>query len=485
MKLRLIIVVLCILSSNGLYAQDQIKSSVVKIFSVYSTYNYYDPWQMRGQRESTGSGCIIEGNRILTNAHVVSDHTFLQVKRAGTAQKYIAYVEKVAHDCDLAILRVKDETFFHGSVPIKIGSLPEVRDKVAVYGFPQGGDELSITEGVVSRIEHRHYSHSSSYLLTCQIDAAINSGNSGGPVIKDNTIVGVAFQALSTGANIGYMVPGTIIRHFLQDIKDGKYHGIPDLGIEIQTIENPDIRKRYQMKEKETGVLIRRVNVGSSAYGMLKVDDILYSIDNVNIENDGSIEFRTGERTHFEQVVQQKYINDTVNINVLRQGKRIRVAVRLTKTLQDGRLVPYEQYDRAPSYYIIGGMVFEPLTKNLLQEWGEQWYYKAPNKMLHYYMYGNVTGERKQVIVLVKVLADEVNVGYHGWGTMVVSRVNGKRVGSMRELIGVCESSKDAYVVIEDDMGYKIVLSRDKVLNRSALILKRYQISHDRSADLR
>ena len=239
------------------WAKRDVKQAVVKIYTVYDKYDYDEPWQMSGQKSVNGSGCIIKGKRILTNAHVVADQTFIQVKKAGDARKYTAEVEVVAHKCDLALLRVEDDSFFDGVDPIGIGNLPKVRDRVAVYGFPEGGDELSITEGVVSRIEHSKYSHSSAELLTCQIDAAINGGNSGGPVLRGDRLVGVAFQALSgrNVENIGYMVPSPVIKHYLADISDGRYDGIPGLGISTQRMENPDLRLRFGMRETQTGVL--------------------------------------------------------------------------------------------------------------------------------------------------------------------------------------------------------------------------------------
>ncbi len=187
---------------------------MVKVYTIYSEYDYDMPWQISRQGEKSGSGCIISGKRILTNAHVVADQTFVQVKRAGEAKKYMAEVEFVAHDCDLAVLKVSDDSFFTGVEPIEIGNLPKMGDKVAVYGFPEGGDELCITEGVVSRVEYQNYAHSGAYLLACQIDAAINPGNSGGPVIKNGEIVGIAFQRRTSGENIGYMIPAPVINHF-------------------------------------------------------------------------------------------------------------------------------------------------------------------------------------------------------------------------------------------------------------------------------
>lgn len=257
-------------SSVSLIAQDDVTGSIVKIYTVYNKYSYFRPWQMEGQRSATGSGCIIEGNRILTNAHVIADATFIQVKRAGTAKKYTAEVDIVGHECDLAILKVKDSSFFKDTAPVEIGELAEVRDEVATYGFPAGGEELAITEGVVSRVELQEYSHSNARLLCCQIDAAINPGSSGGPVIKEDKIVGVAFEAMD-GENIGYMVSVPVIDHFLEDIEDGKYDGIPGLGLSSQKIENPDMRNRYRMSEEQDGVLINKVYPGSPCKRHFKI----------------------------------------------------------------------------------------------------------------------------------------------------------------------------------------------------------------------
>ncbi|MFQ6066606.1 MAG: S1C family serine protease [bacterium] len=469
----ILIAILCLVVLPS-YAQN-VKEAIVKVYTVYNRPDYYNPWQMYGSKIRTGSGSIIDGKQILTSAHVVADQTFIQVKRAGQARKYTAIVKTVAHKSDLAILEVRDDSFFLGVEPLIVGELPRLRDRVVVYGFPEGGDELAITEGVVSRVEHQLYTHSQEYLLTCQIDAAINPGSSGGPVIKDDKIVGVAFQA-GRGENIGYMVPAPLIKYFLKDIEDGKYDGIPRIGISWQGLENPDIRQRYKMTEEQTGVLVNKIYLGSSAKDLLKSEDIILSIDGKNIENDGTIEFRRGERTSFGYLAQNKFVNDVVELQILRDGRLKNVEVKLTKTLGDFRLVPNEQYDTRPVYYILGGLVFEPLTLNFLKMWGTNWYDEAPRNLVNYYYRGEPTEDRKEVILLVQVLADEVNVGYHNRGHEVISEVNGKKIKDMKDLINAFESNKNKYHIIINEAGYKIILDRAKVEESTQRILKRYNI---------
>jgi S1-C subfamily serine protease len=468
---------------------DEVKQAVVKIYTVNNRHNYHEPWQMQGQSSYQGSGAIIAGKRILTNAHVVSDHTFIQVRRAGKAKKYTAAVEIIAHESDLAILKVRDASFFTGIQPLAIGELPKIRDEVSVYGFPEGGDKLSITEGVVSRVEHSNYAHSGAYLLTCQIDAPINAGNSGGPVIQDDRIVGVAFQGLSNERfdNIGYMVPVPVINHFLDDIQDGKHDGTPDLGISMQQMENPDLRSDYLMSDEQTGVLVNKVYPDSPATDLLKSGDVILAIDGTNVDNDGTIEFRKDERTFFTYLLQQKQMNDAVDLDILREGRKKRIAVKLTKVIDYERIVPNRQFDRAPTYFITGGLVFEPLTLNYLMEFGSgrNWYVSAPTELLNYYLNGEPEQDQREIVILVKVLADEINIGYHDSQNVVISRVNGKKISTMGDLVAAFERHKGTYHVIEDIRGYKIVLARESVDEHGPDILKKYKIGSDRSEDLK
>ena len=471
------------------FAGNSVKKAVVKIYTVYNAYSYHNPWQMKGQKSFHGSGCIISDNRILTNAHVVSDQIFIQVRRAGKAKRFTARVESVAHESDLAILKVDDEEFFRGVEPVEIGDLAKIRDTVAVHGFPDGGDKLSITEGIVSRVEHVNYAHSRSYLLACQIDAPINLGNSGGPVIKDNKIVGVAFQGMAGDKfeNIGYMVPTPVVRHFLKDIEDGRHDGTPSLGVSMQKLENPGMRLYSRMKDEDTGVLVNTVYPDSPAVGKIRRGDVILSIDGINVANDGTIEFREGERTFFGYLMQKKYINDQVRLQILRQGQPMTVDITLTQPVDFDRLVPHKQHDHPPTYFIYGGLVFEPLTLNYLKEFGDgtNWYLYAPAELMHYYLNGEPSDERRELIVLTEVLADRVNIGFHEFGNNIIKKVNNKTVSKIEDVIDAIENHEGEYNTFTDVRGFTVVLNHEIAKQSTERILKQYMIKSDRSDDLK
>jgi len=272
------------------------------------------------------------------------------------------------------------------------------------------------------------------------------------------------------------MVPAPVIKHFLKDIEDGEHDGMPGIGILWQTMENPDLIQRYRMTPEQTGILINKIDPSSPAQAVLQPGDVILAIDDTNIENDGTIEFRPGERTSFSYLIQNKFIGDVVELRILHDGAVRDVELTFTKTLSEFRLVPNEQYDTLPRYYIVGGLVFEPLTLNLLKIWGLDWYGDAPRSLVNYYFRGDPTEDRREVIVLIRVLADELNVGYQDYVYDVIAEVNGKKIGDMTDLINAFESNTDAYHVIINERGERIVLDRVKVEENTQKILQKYRI---------
>lgn len=219
--------------------RPEILDSVVKVYATHCEPNFSLPWQRRRQVQSTSSGFIIstpKGRRLLTNAHSVEHYTVVQVKKRGSDVKYQCTVLAIAHECDLALMTVEDEAFWDGTQPLLPGGLPMLQDAIAVIGYPIGGDTVSVTAGVVSRLEMMAYSHGQAELLGVQVDSAINPGNSGGPAFNDQRqVVGVAFQGLApTEAEaIGYIIPWVVVSHFLDDVdRHGRYTGFCYAGFE-------------------------------------------------------------------------------------------------------------------------------------------------------------------------------------------------------------------------------------------------------------
>jgi S1-C subfamily serine protease len=472
------------MSSSSLPDRDDLRAlrrAVVKISTVSDPPDYEQPWQTLGVEQLSGSGVVVRtprGLRVLTSAHVVENEVFIEVRSFGRTRKYVATVEGIDHDCDLALLRVQRKAFFRGTEPMEIGDLPDLMDHVAVLGFPIGGDRLSITEGIVSRIEMSSYTQSQRSLLAIQIDAAINSGNSGGPVVMGGKLVGIAFQALEDAENIGYVIPAPVIRHFLADLEDGRIDGFPSLGLRVQVLESRAHRRALGLAPDSGGVLVNRVVYEGSCWEVVRRGDILLSIDGAAVAPDGTVRFRRGQRIEMGWLASRLFVGDRIAVEVWRGG----VVLTCTVTLRPPQpLVPWDRHEMKPDYVLYGGLLFVPLTRDYLKTWGEEWRERAPRRLMTLYRHGLRTPERHEVVMLQKVLADDVNRGYHDVESVVIERAQGTRVASLAHLVRILESTAEPYVRFVTDDGEEIVLDRHVAVRRQQAILRRYGVPRDAS----
>lgn len=455
-----------------------IESSVVQIIAHSNPADLLTPWQRAGADLSTGSGVILEGNRILTAAHVVEGAVSIEVKRTGMGDRFVATAAFVGDDCDLALLTVEDPRVFDGVEPLRLGDMPAVQDPVKAYGFPVGGETISVTSGILSRVEVSTYAHSFEDLLLAQIDAPLNPGNSGGPVVADGALVGIAVQSLAEGESIGYMIPVPIIRHFLDDLEDGRYDGLPNLGLALQALESGALRASLDMRPEATGVLVNRVDFGSPAYPIARPGDVLTAIDGLPIANDGTVAIDGIGRVALFAVAHSKQVGEPLAIALLRDGKKIDG----TLTLDAHRaLVPGRRLASGPEYLVFGGLVFQPLTINYLRYFEE-----LPFDLADLAFFRNVvTAERRQVLLIQKVLPHAVNRGYQEWEDYVVTTVDGAVPRDMAHLAQLLDDGDGRWLTIETDDGSRLVIDRAAARAAHREILERFGIAHDRSQDLR
>ena len=479
MKILYILLLSTLILSADKIQEDKTKQAIVKIYTTAKVPNYQEPWSS-SMRSSTGSGSIIEGGYILTNAHVVANEVFIEVQRYGERKRYIAEVYAVSHQADLALLRVKKKQFFKGVKPLGFGSLPEVEQKIVVYGYPMGGSTLSATIGVVSRVEHHAYVHSGEGFLAVQVDAAVNPGNSGGPALSNGKIVGVVMQVIKKSQNIGYLVPINMVKHFIDDMKDGKYDGFADLGLTTQKLLNPAMRRYYKIDDNSSGKLIDKVAFSSPLYGVIKGGDVLSSVNGHKVQNDGTVEFRRHEYTHYQYFIDEYQMGESVKLGIIRDGKKIEIETKLKTKTDDILLVDTTHYDRVPSYFIYGGYIFSPLTRNLIRTT------KRNRLNLSYLSSQSVDSNQTQKVVLLKVLASDMSRGDNNFGMWPIDTINGEGYVNFKDFYNKVTNSNSKYIFFKDNEdGIRVVIDRQEALAKQPDILKKYNIEFDKSIDLR
>ncbi|MFP5389935.1 MAG: trypsin-like peptidase domain-containing protein [Gammaproteobacteria bacterium] len=441
-----------------------IENSVVKVFSTLRGPDPFKPWTRASPQDASGSGVVIEGRRILTNAHVVGYASLVQIQGNEQGDKINATVEAISPGIDLAVLKLDDEAFFKTHPPApRSTALPAVREQVFAYGYPTGGTSLSITKGIVSRIEFVPYSYPTSG-LRMQVDAAINAGNSGGPVIAGDRMIGLAFARAAEGQNIGYIIPNEEIDLFLRDVADGKYDGKPALYDELQTLESAALREWLKLPAGVAGAVVRKPAFPDAAYP-LKEWDVITHIGDKPIDNQAMISAGPSLRLSFRYLVQHVARDGKVPLTIVRGGKTLQVQVPVT-TYRKPVVASLE--GAYPSYFIYGPMVFSRATNEFNSFFTNNLgAFNALSGMASPMVTQRgeyATPEREELVVISSPFFPHKTMsGYSSRPGSVVDSVNGVKVRSLAHLVTLLRDSVDELLVFRfDQRGAENIVVRRK-----------------------
>jgi S1-C subfamily serine protease len=427
-------------------AAGAVENAVVKVFCTARLPDPYKPWAKQAPREATGTGVIIEGKRILTNAHVVLYASQVQVQANQSGDKISATVESIAPGIDLAVLKLEDESFFASRPALpRATKLPAVKDSVMVYGFPTGGTTLSITKGIVSRIDFTSYNFPTSG-LRIQIDAAINPGNSGGPAVDGDRMIGLAFSRLGGGDNIGYIIPCEEIELFLQDVADGRYDGKPALFDSLQTFENPALRPFLKVGREVSGIIVTETDSPDEAYP-LKPWDILTHIGDTPIDNEGMV--RVGAiRVRFQYLIQKVAQGGRIPLTLVRGGQSQKVEVPVSSRRP---LVIPDLENAYPSYFVYGPMVFSSATRLFLGGLSSAGVALAASAspLSRRLADRPAFPDESLVVVSSPFFPHKLSKGYSPAQSNVVEKVNGATIRSLNHLVATLRDAKEEFVVFE------------------------------------
>ncbi len=462
------------------------EKSVVQIITAFQEPSWSAPWIFDVPRFASGTGFLIDGDRIMTNAHVVANTKQLLVRKYHDPQRYFAKVEFVAHDVDLAVIRVIDpktgednKDFYEGMKPLEFGPLPKVRSTVVTYGFPAGGQQISYTRGVVSRIEVQGYVHiGNRSFLAVQTDAAINPGNSGGPVIQDDKVVGVAFEGTHALENTGYFIPTVIINHFLADIKDGTYHGEPDSGLRLTNMQNPAFRRMLKLPDSsKQGVRVDRILDIPSTRAVLQKNDVIMQVGDYPVDEDGTITYE-GNTVGVSVAFDLAQDNSSIPLKVWRDGKMTDVDLPMKVYREDAS--QGNQYDVLPPYYIYGGLVFTALSLDYLKTFGENWTDSAGRELIYELAYRHVEDPdhwRPEPVVLASILDHPVNANLTTRGRVMVDKINGMKINQLSDVpkAFAATTGPDAIIEFLPDHHFEVIRKEDAE-KANAEILDTYRV---------
>ncbi|MGO9114121.1 MAG: PDZ domain-containing protein [Thermoguttaceae bacterium] len=483
MRTAHVVLLLLVLSASA-DANDKISDCVVKVYSTLREPNFVRPWTKDSPREASGSGVILAGKRILTNAHVVAYASQVFVQANQSTERVLAKVKVFVPRLDMAILEVDNPTFFEQRSPLPLAdNLPAMKQSVSVYGYPVGGEQLSITQGVVSRIEYRSIAYGSS-AVRIQIDAALNPGNSGGPAVSDGKLIGLVFSKYSTGENIGYLLAAEEVKMLLMAIEKGRYAGKLQLGEEVATTENEALRAKLGL-EKEAGVLVVQPFSDKPDYP-LKRWDVILKIGDQPLDSQGNVKVLDDLRLSYQYLVPKLAHDSHVKLTVFRNRKTVEVNAPVRAQVD---LVIPHLLGKYPRYFIYGPMVFTQATQDFAARiaasaMGATYttFYKSPlvPRLLDQPCFAG-----EEIVTLTHLLPHKTSKGYSPPSFSAVSRINGAKVRNLAHLVELLRDATGEFLVVELTGPIEpLVFRRAEVLQATEEILADEGIRKQYSDDL-
>jgi hypothetical protein len=316
---------------------------------------------------------------------------------------------------------------------------------VLAYGFPTGGTSLSITKGIVSRIEFTLYTFPTSG-LRIQIDAAINAGNSGGPAVADNKMIGLAFSRLGGGDNIGYIIPCEEIELFLHDVADGHYDGKPAMFDSLQTFESPALRPFLKVGRNVEGMIVTQADTEDPAYP-LKPWDIITRIGDTPVDNEGMV--RVGDiRVRFQYMFQKVAQDGHAPLTIVRHGQEMKIDLPVAP--RRPMLIP-DLDGTYPSYFVYGPLVFSTATQHFLAGLSNATVGLAASGSPLATRRGDRPAFDGEALVVVSspFFPHKLVKGYSQAQSRVVEAINGIKIKNLEHLVATLRDAQDEFIVVD------------------------------------
>jgi len=481
--LTAVFVLICVTIAENSFAQAPIRDAVVKIHTTRRPPDFVRPWSKSRPQQISGTGAVIAGQRILTNAHVVSYASRIYVQANQSSQRKPASVVAIAPEMDLAVITVDDKEFFAGRPTLELASdMPKLKDAVNVYGYPIGGQQMSITEGIVSRIEAAAYVLDG-FGLRIQVDAALNPGNSGGPAIANGKILGLVVSGIRNAENIGYLIPAEEIQTFLEDVADGTYDGKLRLFGRFQTVENEALRHKLKLDPHQGGMMVTEPIREDDTYP-LREFDVITHVGDYELDRQGKIQVQQDLKLTFHYAVPKLAKHGSVPLRILRAGETLSVEVPVTAH-RDRLIRPLR--GKYPSHFIYGPMLFTAASQDLLTRLrgaGATVLSLRDSPLFKRSRDKPAFPGEELVILGSRLFPHRIAEGYDPQFFAVVSDVNGLKVKNLTHLVEVLRDTEDEFVVLRLAGSYEtLAFRRDELAAATEEILEdegiRYQFSDD------
>jgi S1-C subfamily serine protease len=461
-------------------APPEQKGSVVRVNSTNQAYDFFRPWSKEAPFSRRGLGVLIDGGNILVTAELVANSNYIELERADGGEKTTATVQVVDYEANLATLRSTDPKFFEGMQPLQTTTDVKTGDELSVLQLESNGTPVS-TKALVTTVEVGKYAlEDSGYLMfrmSCPLQFRENSFTL--PIVKGNKLAAFLMRYDSRSQTVD-AISSPVIEHFLVESQHEPYKGFPRAGLGFSPTRDPQLRHYLKLEDADGGVYVNQVDQsGPAAKGGIKEGDVLVAINDKQVDPDGNyLHPIYGKLSITHLTTTEAYSGQSVTMTVIRNGTRQNLSVELfRRPVEDYAIEPYT-IGKHPRYYVLGGLVFQELTRQYLREWGANWLKDAPQRLVYYDRFqSDLFPEKRKIVFLTQILPTEDTVGYEQLSNLVVTKLNGHEILSLDDFAEAAKNPLAGYHKIEfEEDPHEIYLDAKQVEEDSAQLQKTYSI---------
>jgi S1-C subfamily serine protease len=426
--------------------------SLVRVNVTGQPYDYFRPWQKKASFSKRALGAVLPNQRVLVTADLVANQNYVELERAESGDKSAANVVVVDYEANLALLEPTDKDFLKGLQPLELALDTVVGDRLDAWQLESTG-ALVVTEGIVTTVGMTRYPADVADFLTYRLSIPMQYRDNSYtvPLVKKDKLAALLLR-FDPRSQVLDAIPAPIIAHFLKDAASPSYRGFPSLGISFFPTRDPELRQ-YAADTTKGGVYVSSVEPGQpAAKGGLQAGDMIEAVGDNQIDENGNYVDPLYGKIGFGNLLTAKaFSGDTATLRIRRQGKPLTLSIKLEHRSENDYVIPPYNIDDPPTFYVLGGLIFQELSRQYLKEWGSNWQKDAPQDFVYLDRFQTeLFPEGKQrVVILSQVLPANSTIGYEDFSYLVVKKVNGKEVHSLGELAEAVKSPLNGFHVIE------------------------------------
>ena len=453
--------------------------SVVRVNVTDQPFDFIHPWSKKAPSTHRALGAVLPGNRVLVTAELVADATYAEFEKAESGEKTPATVETVDYEANLAILKPVDENFLKGIKPLELKGV-KVGDTVTVWQLENTGTLLS-TSALVTTAEVSHYPIGNSAMLINRLTSSLQYRDSSFtvPVVKEGKLTGLLMR-YDTRTQNADVIPTPVIEHFLKAVAKKDYRGFPEAGMFYGSTRNPELRAYAGLKPDETGgVYISDVlKHGPADNAGLQVGDVLLAIGGVPIDQDGDyVDPQYGKISLLNLITTKSYDGDVLKFKIARNGETKVLDVKVANRPPEDYVIEPYILDKAPKYYVLGGLVLQELSRQYLKEWGAEWPKKAPLRFVYMDQAQSdlFPEDHRKIVFLSQVLPSEITLGYEELGGLIVTKINDVPINGLADVETALKNPVNGFQKIEFNEFPKVIYLNAKEVEAGAVeLMKNY-----------